>query len=647
MRIREARPEEAPVLSALVLRSKAHWGYDEAFLAACRDELTISSCEVTARRLTVAEDETSGEALGVASLEGRAPDGTLGLLFVEPRVIGRGIGRALYANVLDTARELGFERLTIDSDPHAVDFYRALGARPVPGGGALPRLLVEPPPRRAWVRAWTRGLRTVQLGNVAEFQAQFGELTPLARRASGHYSCLAALGSPHPAAVVLPVTVPPGWAELLCRQLAWDSLEVYDGLGVAQADEAGQAVHTPQGLQAAEALHTPDAARSGLAAAILARPALTRRLRGLGLPFVPWGHTGPSGELSGEPLTSGALRYESKSAANGLFQRLAPAHPAITVPVQRTAANRREAARLLLALVRPGAGGVVKTEHGVGGSGTHVVRSVRGLLPVLRALPRGPLLVEEYLTDGTDAADVTEGSEPGPPHDVPHDVPRDLTYDGLVDTAGTVHDVGAARMDVAGTAYRGATVGPGAVPDRAASVALRFGHAVGLELAASGYRGWYDVDFVTATAGRLAPTEINLRLTGPSVAFMVKARLDETRGGDHLVRTLDHIPLGARLPDGELLVWLRELTGRCAEIGAVLVPSIPSAAFDPAPFLGVLLAARTPDCLDMAEALVRGAARDLGRIFAIVGRTSGPAASTGSAAPADSAAPAAPTGPAA
>ncbi|MFE4370317.1 GNAT family N-acetyltransferase [Streptomyces sp. NPDC056835] len=617
MRIREARPDEARALSALVLRSKAHWGYDEAFLAACRDELTVSAGEVTARRIVVAEDETSGEALGVASLEGRAPDGTLGLLFVEPRVLGLGIGRALYAHVLDTARELGFERLTIDSDPHAVDFYRALGARPVPGGGALPRLLVEPPPRRAWVRAWTRGLRTVQLGNVGEFQAQFGELTPLARRASGHYSCLAALGSPHPAAVVLPQTVPPGWVELLCRQLAWESVEVYDGLGAA---------HT------AETAHTDEAPPPGLAAAILARPALTRRLRGLGLPFVPWGHTGPSGELSGEPLPLGALRYESKSAANALFHRLAPAYPAVTVPLQRTAANRREAARLLLARIRSGEGGVVKTEHGVGGSGTHVVRSVRALLPVLRALPRGPLLVEDYLTDDSasprpasprPASPRTVSGHGDPSHVLPRDVPRDLTYDGLVDAAGTVHDVGAARMDVTDTAYRGATVGPGAVPEQAASIALRFGHAVGLELAASGYRGWYDVDFVTATDGRLAPTEINLRLTGPSVAFIVKARLDETRGGDHLVRSLDHVPLGARLPDGELIAWLKELTDRCTGIGALLVPSIPTAAFDPAPFLGVLLAARTADCLDAAEALVRGAAQDLGRIFAPAGRPAG------------------------
>lgn len=579
MRIREARPDEAQVLSGLVLRSKAHWGYDDAFLEACRDQLVISATDMTARRIIVAQDEQSGELLGVASLEGEAPDGTLGLLFVEPHAIGRGIGRTLYAHVLDAARDAGFKRLTIDSDPHAVDFYRALGARPVSGGGPLSRLRVEVLPREEWVRAWTGGLRTVQLGNVAEFQEQFGPLSETGRLASGHYSCLAALGSPHPAVIVLPWTVPPGWIELLSRQLAWGAVELYDGIGPG-----------------AETAPAPAEIPAGLTAELLTRTVLTAHLRGLGLPFVPWGHTAASGELSGRPLPPGALRYESKRAANALFLRLAPAYPDdITVPVQRPAAGRRAAARLVLARARSGAGSVLKSEHGVGGSGTYVVRSVRDLPRALRAVPRGPLLVEEYLTGGR--------------------APHDLTYDGIVDATGTVHDVGVAVMDVKGTAYRGATVGPGVVPDGPAAIALRFGHAVGRELAASGYRGWYDVDFVTAPADRLAPTEINLRLTGPSAAFMVKARLDETRGGQHLVRTVDHVPLAARLPDAELIAWLRELTARCAALGAVLVPSIPTAAFDPAPFVGVLLAARTADRLDAAEALVRDAGRDLGRIF--------------------------------
>jgi hypothetical protein len=35
----------------------------------------------------------------------------------------------------------------------------------------------------------------------------------------------------------------------------------------------------------------------------------------------------------------------------------------------------------------------------------------------------------------------------------------------------------------------------------------------GSALAADSYRGWFDVDFVTDPSGRLAPLEINLRLT--------------------------------------------------------------------------------------------------------------------------------------
>lgn len=202
----------------------------------------------------------------------------------------------------------------------------------------------------------------------------------------------------------------------------------------------------------------------------------------------------------------------------------------------------------------------MKTEHGAGGSGTWVIRN-HGFRA--SSLPRGPLLLEEFVSGATE--------------------PRDLTFDGLVDAEGRVHEVGVAVMDVEGTAYRGATVGPGVVPPPLTGTVARFGRAVGERIAASGYRGWFDVDFVTGSDGRPAPTEINLRMTGPSVAFMVKARLDEIRGGDHLVRTVDHVPLGARLPGPELSAFLRETARRCGGIDAVLVPSIPTAAFEPAP----------------------------------------------------------------
>ena len=41
--VRKARDDEVQHLFALAFRSKAHWGYDETFMAASRAELTVSS----------------------------------------------------------------------------------------------------------------------------------------------------------------------------------------------------------------------------------------------------------------------------------------------------------------------------------------------------------------------------------------------------------------------------------------------------------------------------------------------------------------------------------------------------------------------------------------------------------------------------
>ncbi|MFE9629886.1 GNAT family N-acetyltransferase [Streptomyces sp. NPDC006463] len=596
--VRAARPAEAEALTELVMRSKAYWGYGPEYLASCADELRIRPLDVTARRIVVAEDER-GTVLGLASLDGSAPRASLGLLFVEPSVIGRGVGRLLYRDALRRAVELGVRGLVIDADPHAAGFYRAMGAVEAvgaveasaePGGPeGLVRFEVSPVPLAGWARAWTGGGRAVHVGNVAEFNAQFADASlEREQRAAHDYACLAAFYSPDPAALVLPRAVPRGWTELVCRQLGWTGVEVYDGLA-----EGGP----------------------GLSDAVRARPALAETLTGAGLPLVPWGRTRSFGMLADRPWREGELRYESKSAAHELFARILAdgGHPGIVLPAQWRAGSRRAAVRLVAARAKAGESTVLKSEHGVGGSGTTVltpgeVRAAGGARAVLRRLPRGPLLVEAFV-----------GGPAGPDED---DAPRDLTYDGFVDAEGRLHEAGAALMDVRAGCYRGATVGPGAVPEWAEKPLLAFGQAVGRELAASGYRGWFDVDFVTDGAGRLAPTETNLRLTGPSIAFMVAARLDALRGAGHLVRIADRVELGARLPEAQLDELCAALARDCAELGAVFVPAIPTGAFDPAPWLGVLVAARSREVLDAAEALVRSEAEAVGAMFGRAG--SGP-----------------------
>ncbi|MFJ7204103.1 GNAT family N-acetyltransferase [Streptomyces sp. NPDC098789] len=582
VRVRAARPDEAAALGALALRSKAHWGYDEEFLASCAPELAIRAEEVGARRVVVAEASGSRpELLGVATLEGRPPVAELGLLFVEPSAIGRGVGRRLYRDAVRRARELGCRTLVIDADPHAAGFYRAMGARP-PAGGApvagLVRFEVRLGGAAPWVAAWTGDRPAVHLGNVAEYNAQFGDASlDREQLAAHHYAALAAFYGPRPAALVLPRPVPAWWVEQVARQLDWPRVEVHDALA-------------------------PD--RRSLSAAVGARPALAARLTGSGAVLVPWGQSPDFARLAGGgPWRPEVLRYESKAASHALFTKIVRAggHPDVLVPRQWRARGRWAAARLVAARTRAGLATVLKSEHGVGGSDTRVltperVRAAGGALAALRGLPRGPLLVEEYAHD-------------------PDTAVRDLTYDAFVDAAGRVHPVGAAVMDVVDTGYRGATVGPGVVPEAAREALSAFGGAVGRELAAAGYRGWFDVDFVGAGQGRLAPTETNLRLTGPSAAFVVKARLDELRGGDHLVRIMDRVELGARLPEAMAGELCAALARGCADLDAVLVPAIPTAAFDPAPWLGVLVAAHTREAVDAAEALVRARAAAVGAMF--------------------------------
>ncbi|MGA5200311.1 GNAT family N-acetyltransferase [Streptomyces variegatus] len=142
--IRPARVTEAGILTDLALRSKAHWGYDAEFLEACRDELTVAANEVTRRRAMVADRD--GRILGFTTLEGEPSTGVLGMMFVDPQAIGQGIGRLLFEHTIAVGRDLGFTQVTIDADPNAEPFYRAMGAvriGDVPSGSIAGRVLPQ------------------------------------------------------------------------------------------------------------------------------------------------------------------------------------------------------------------------------------------------------------------------------------------------------------------------------------------------------------------------------------------------------------------------------------------------------------------------------------------------------------------------
>jgi len=142
--IREARRDEAGALTELAMRAKASWGYDYAFMEACRAELTLTPEKMARWKVWVAE--VDGAIAGMIALDLR--DGAaVEDFFVEPAFQGRGVGGGLMATLLAACREAGAETLEVDADPNAEVVYARLGfetfARSPSGsipGRTLPRM---------------------------------------------------------------------------------------------------------------------------------------------------------------------------------------------------------------------------------------------------------------------------------------------------------------------------------------------------------------------------------------------------------------------------------------------------------------------------------------------------------------------------
>ena len=125
--LRPALSAEAAALTALAIRSKAHWGYDAAFMAVAVPDLQITPELLGAATAFVAERGTI--TLGFYVLA--AVDGVPMLrdLWVDPAAIGAGVGKQLWSHMLEQARRLGYRAVRITSEPNAEGFYVKMGAR--------------------------------------------------------------------------------------------------------------------------------------------------------------------------------------------------------------------------------------------------------------------------------------------------------------------------------------------------------------------------------------------------------------------------------------------------------------------------------------------------------------------------------------
>jgi len=155
--VRRARLDEVDVLTDLSMRSKRSNGYDDAFMESCRGELTVTAARMGEGEYWVAEADRVCGCVCLKAVDGGK--GEIHAFFIEPDCQRCGIGRLLWSKVFQRAEALGMVGLSLDADPAAVPFYRAMGfvvVGEVPSGSIegrmLPRMEIELDQTRADLR---------------------------------------------------------------------------------------------------------------------------------------------------------------------------------------------------------------------------------------------------------------------------------------------------------------------------------------------------------------------------------------------------------------------------------------------------------------------------------------------------------------
>ena len=141
--IKDARTNDAEFLTELSMRSKAYWGYSPDFIEACRAELTLSENEI--RKHVVRVAYIAEKPAGYYYLRKLSEEKfELEALFVEPSLVGSGIGTALFKDATSKAAVSGGKLILIQGDPNARQFYLNRGARLIgesPSGSIKNRML--------------------------------------------------------------------------------------------------------------------------------------------------------------------------------------------------------------------------------------------------------------------------------------------------------------------------------------------------------------------------------------------------------------------------------------------------------------------------------------------------------------------------
>jgi N-acetylglutamate synthase-like GNAT family acetyltransferase len=124
--IRRADPDDAAALTELAHAAKRHWRYPESWIAHWKSDLTITPEFIAVNEVFVATIDN--EIAGCCALVVTEKLAELEHMWINPKYMGNGVGRALFTRVRERAQAQRFHALEITADPNAEGFYERMGA---------------------------------------------------------------------------------------------------------------------------------------------------------------------------------------------------------------------------------------------------------------------------------------------------------------------------------------------------------------------------------------------------------------------------------------------------------------------------------------------------------------------------------------
>lgn len=124
--ISKATTEDAVVLTNITKKSKAYWGYSNELIKSWSSQLTITTNYIEI--YDVYKLVINDLIVGYYSYNILEKDTVqLDNLFLLPEYIGTGLGTFLMNDFLDRCKALKFQKVVLDADPNAENFYKKHG----------------------------------------------------------------------------------------------------------------------------------------------------------------------------------------------------------------------------------------------------------------------------------------------------------------------------------------------------------------------------------------------------------------------------------------------------------------------------------------------------------------------------------------